>query len=118
MKTAPQTWFACGSAGATTLRCAACTGAIDLQFPPADHHPRICPACGVECVFLDWRGRIIQIVTARAPLAFAAGVRWAQRQLDELEFAEFLCALEEIAAALHEGTGNSPNQSLRLTGGA
>jgi hypothetical protein len=116
MNTVSQTWFACSLAGATTLRCAACKSDIDLQFPAADHHPRVCPACGVECAFLDWQGRIIQVVTDRAPPAFAEGVRWAQRQLDELEFVELLCALEEISAVLNGAAANPPNETLQQTG--
>jgi hypothetical protein len=72
----------------------------------------------VECVFLDWKGRTVQIVTARAPRALAEGVRWAQRQFDELDFVEFLCALEAIAAALNGEAANPANHPLQPTGAA
>jgi hypothetical protein len=34
-----------------------------------------------------------------APAVFAAFIRWGQQHLDELEYVEFVCALEEIADA-------------------
>lgn len=114
MNTTPQIWFAYGPAGATALRCAACGTAIDLQFP-ADHHLCVCPACGVECAFLNWKDRLVQIVIDRAPRPLGEGLRWAQRHLDELEYVELLYGLEEIADALNEGSVTPPNAAVQLT---
>src|SRR5437588_12617466 len=100
MSATRQGWFASTSSGGTALRCAACGQEIDLRFPTADHHPRVCPACGVECAFLNWRGRTIQVVMDKAPQPLVEGIRWAQGQLDELEYGELLCALEEVVDAL------------------
>jgi hypothetical protein len=118
MKAVPQAWFACSAEGATNLRCAVCGTDIDPESAAADHHPRVCPACGVDCVFIDWKGRVVQVVTDRAPRALAEAVRWAQRQFDELEYVEFLCALEEIAGALHGIQLHAAKHPLQPTGPA
>jgi hypothetical protein len=118
MSAAPQTWFAWGSEGTTRLRCAVCQTNIDLESAPADHHPRVCPACGVGCLFIDWRGRPLQLVTDRAPQPVADAARWAQKQFDELEFVEFLCGLEQIAGALNADPAKGENHPLQPTGPA
>jgi hypothetical protein len=83
------------------LRCAECRNEFDLGFPAADHHSRVCPVCGVESVFLAWKGRTLQIVMKNAPRALAETIRWSQQHLDELEYVEMLCALEELADTLN-----------------
>jgi hypothetical protein len=55
----------------------------------------------VESAFLNWIGRTVQIVPNNAPPAFAAVLRWGQQHLDELEYVELICALEEIADAMN-----------------
>ena len=104
MNTGKQNWYAYSLPDCTTLRCAACKNEFDLRYPTADHHPRICPVCGVECAFLNWKGRIVQIVIDNAPQPLVAWMRWAQKHLDELEYVELICALEEISAALADET--------------
>ncbi len=100
MSTTRPAWHAYSLPNSTTLRCACCSNEIDLQFPTADHHPRVCPACGIACAFLNWESRIIQIVTSEAPRPLAEVIQWAQKHLDELEYVELLCALEEMADAI------------------
>jgi len=95
-------WYAYSLPSGTRLRCAACQNEIDLDFPTADHHPRVCPACGTECAFLNWRGRIVQVLMARAPRPLVEAIRWSQSHLDELEYVELTSALEEVAGALKE----------------
>jgi hypothetical protein len=51
-------------------------------------------------MFLAWKNRTLQIVPKNAPASFAAVIRWGQQQLDELEFDELFCALEEMADAI------------------
>jgi hypothetical protein len=82
------------------MRCAACSQEIDLG-PAADHHPRYYPKCGVESAFLNWKGRTVQIVPQNVPPVLAAAIRWWQEHLDELEYGEFICALEEIADSIN-----------------
>jgi hypothetical protein len=101
MSTQRPTWFSFSPPGGLILHCAACGQEVDLQFPTADHHPGICPKCGVECAFLIWKNRTVQIVPKNAPPEFAAVLRWLQEHLDELEYVEFVCALEEIADAIN-----------------
>jgi hypothetical protein len=96
MNTRRPTWFSFSSLGSTVLSCAACGQEVD-PGTTADHHPGECPRCRVESAFLNWKARTIQIIPSNAPPAFAAVLRWAQQHLDELEYAEFVCALEEIA---------------------
>ncbi len=116
MNSASQAWYAWGQEGGPGLRCAVCGAAIDLGSASADHHPRVCPACGVECVFLDWKGRLLQIITDRAPRALAEGIRWAQKRFDELDYVELICALEELAGAVNGQPANAANPSLQQTG--
>jgi hypothetical protein len=54
----------------------------------------------VESAFLNWKDRTVQVVPNNAPPAFAAVLRLGQQHLDELEYVEFICALEEIADAM------------------
>jgi hypothetical protein len=103
MSTVRPAWFSFGAPGGTALRCAECGSAIDLGVPAADHHPGACPACRAESVFLTWKGRAAQVVMKNAPPALAAAIRWTQKQLDELEFVELLCALEELSGAADGG---------------
>jgi hypothetical protein len=100
VNTPKPTWFSFSAPDSTVLRCAACGQEVDLG-PAADHHPRYCPNCRVESVFLNWKGWIVQIVPSKAPPALVAVLRWGQQHLDELEYVEFICALEEIADSIN-----------------
>jgi hypothetical protein len=100
MNTQRPTWFSFSSPESTTMHCAVCGQGID-PGPAADHHPRYCPKCGVESAFLSWKGRTVQIVPKNAPPVLAAVIRWGQQHLDELEYVEFICALEEIADSIN-----------------
>lgn len=93
-------WFALGANGGHVLRCAECGNSFDLQGPSADHHSRACPVCGVECVYLDWKGRIVQIVLKNAPSVLAETIKIMQHHFDELQYVELLVALEELTDAL------------------
>jgi hypothetical protein len=104
MKNGRRSWFSIGQPGGTELCCAACDKEFDLGGPSADHHPRVCPVCGVECVFLNWKDRVVQIVMQSAPARLPELIRWVQEQFDELEYVELLCALEEVADAVKTGT--------------
>jgi hypothetical protein len=103
MNTRQPTWFSFSPPASTALHCAACGQEIDLG-PAADHHPRWCPKCRVESAFLNWKDRLVQIVPGKAPPPFLAVLRWAQQHLDELEYVEFVCALEEIADSMNAVT--------------
>jgi hypothetical protein len=72
-----------------------------LEFPSmSDHHPSWCPECGVECAFIGWKERIIMFVPKNAPGRFSEAMKWFQQEFDELDFVEFVCALEELAYAM------------------
>jgi hypothetical protein len=100
MNTKTKTWFSLSTDRGTSLRCAECGNSFDLGGPSADHHPAVCPVCGVECVYLDWKGRIIQIVLKNAPSVLVQAIRIMQDRFDELEYVELIVALEELADAL------------------
>jgi hypothetical protein len=59
-------------------------------------------ACGVECVYLDWKGRIVQIVLKNAHPVLAEAIRIFQDRFDELEYVELVVALEELADAVYK----------------
>jgi hypothetical protein len=100
MSTETKRWFSLSAERGTVLRCAECGKPFDLEAPSLDHHPRICPVCGVECVYLDSKERIIQIVLKNAPPVLAEAIRIMQDRFDELEYVELMVALEELADAL------------------
>lgn len=102
MNTKTKRWFSLSEEDGTILHCAECGNSFDLETPSLDHHPRICPVCGVECVYLDSKRRIIQIVLKNAPLVLAEAIRILQDRFDESEYVEFLVALEELADALYK----------------
>jgi hypothetical protein len=100
MNTKTKAWFSLSAAGGTVMRCAECGNSFDLGGPSADHHPAVCPVCGVECAYLDWKGRIIQLVLKNAHPVLAEAIRVMQDRFDELEYVELMVALEELADAL------------------
>jgi hypothetical protein len=104
MSAAEKAWFAASPAeSAGGFRCASCGSNIAQVFPSLDHHPRACPVCGAESVFLSLPGASLQILPGRAPPELARALRWAQGGLDELEFVQLLVSLEEIAEAVRAG---------------
>src|SRR5579871_3739151 len=96
MNTQTKCWFSLSAEGSTALRCADCGNTFDLQGPNADHHAAVCPVCGVECVYLDWKERIIQIVLKNAPPVLATAIGLLQDRFDESEYVELIVALEEL----------------------
>ena len=100
MITKTKPWFSLSAVGGTVLRCAECGVSFDLEGPCLDHHSGVCPACGIECVFLDSRRRIIQIVLRNAPAVLVESIRFMQDRFDELEYVELLVAIEELGEAL------------------
>lgn len=102
MNSKTKHWFSLSAEGGTVLRCAECGNSFNLETPSLDHHPRVCPVCGAECVFLDWKGRIVQIVLKNAPQILAEAIRIMQSRFDELEYVELIVALEELADALYK----------------
>ena len=101
MKTKTKPWFSLSAEGGIVLRCADCGNLVELEAPDLDHHPRVCPVCGVECVYLDSKRRIIQIVLKNAHPVLAQAIRIMQDRFDELEYVELIVALQELADALY-----------------
>lgn len=101
MKTTTKPWFSLSEEGETVLRCADCDQSFDLESPDLDHHSRACPVCGVECVFLDAKGHIIQIVLKNCHPVLAEAIALFQARFDEREYVEFMVALEELTDALY-----------------
>jgi hypothetical protein len=102
MNTKTKHWFSLSEPDSTVLRCAECGNLFDLEAPSLDYHPRVCPVCAVECVYLDSKKRIIQVVLQNAPPVFAEAIRMLQDRFDEIEYVELLVALEELADALYK----------------
>jgi len=93
-------WFSFSLPKSLIIVCANCRNEIDLQIPFVDHHPRICPSCEIECAYLDWKDRKLQIVTQNAPEVFAKMLRYLQENFDELEYVELLVCFEEMENAI------------------
>ncbi|HTU91520.1 MAG TPA: hypothetical protein VMF69_15665 [Gemmataceae bacterium] len=111
MNTKTNRWFSLSEVDGTVLRCAECGNSFDLEAPSLDHHPRICPVCGVECVYLDSKKRIIQVVIQKAPPVLAETIRILQDRFDELEYVELLVALEDLTDALYKPVMTQQPQS-------
>jgi hypothetical protein len=95
MNTATTTWFASSDEGSTDLTCAACHAAIGRE-PELDHHPRTCPHCGIDCAFLQWGGRVVQVVPTLAPSVVSRLLAYMQNEFDELEYVELMAAMQEL----------------------
>ena len=80
-----------------TVQCPACDRTFEIG-PRIDHHPGSCPVCGIDCVFLNWRGRLVMMLPGRSPQVVGQLLRWMQKNLDELEYAELIVALDEVAS--------------------
>jgi hypothetical protein len=102
MNAKTKRWFSLSAEGGTVLRCAECGNSFDLEAPSLDHHPRVCPVCGVECVYLEAKNRINQVVLKNAHPVLAEAIRIMQDRFDELEYVELIVALEELADALYK----------------
>jgi hypothetical protein len=100
MTTPASPWFSVSRPGSTIMRCAACAAEIDLGGPHVDHHPRVCPQCGIPCAYLNWKDHMIQVLPEASPGRFGEALAWLQANFDELDYVELLCAFEEIAEAL------------------
>jgi hypothetical protein len=105
MSDSPPAWFSVSRPGANHLPCGRCGFELRLGDIVGDHHPRHCPNCGAESVYVDLRDQTAQLLVEAAPPQMRRLIRWAQANLDELEFTELLCNLEELADAL--GTGRA-----------
>ena len=88
-------WYSASSLANLQICCANCFKKFDLT-PFFDHDPSCCPLCGVECVFLDWAGKKIQIVMQNAPEEISGLIRWMQENLSELEYVKLITYLEEL----------------------
>jgi hypothetical protein len=93
-------WFSVSSPDKRMIICADCRGRIELSVPFLDHHPGICRICKIECAYLDWKGRKVQIISQNAPPELAKMLRYLQENFDALDYVELLCSFEEIADAL------------------
>ncbi len=96
MKTQPTCWYSFSEQGSNVLRCAACAAVTDAEVARLDHHLRVCPACGVECVYLSWKDCHVQIILPRAPVVLTQTIRLAQQHFDELEYVELMGSLEQL----------------------
>ena len=77
-------WYVVGQR--SEIACLNCGGSLS-SHTWADHHPRICPGCGIDMFgFEIMTGRCVQIIPSRAPKPVAEFISWAQDNLDELEF--------------------------------
>jgi RNA polymerase subunit RPABC4/transcription elongation factor Spt4 len=104
MAASPSSWLAVGSQGRHALACAKCGREIDLGLPSLDHHSAACPSCGVESVFFTWDDVLVQVVLETAPEELVRTLRWAQENLDEVEFLTLLCNLGTIQSAIGQYT--------------
>ena len=99
-------WFSISEIDGITLICVNCDNEINLGFRFLDHHPAICPICKIECAYLDWRDRKIQVVPKNATPEFQLLLEWIQKDFDELEYVELMVCFEEIADKFNELNNN------------
>lgn len=95
-------WFSISEIDGITLVCANCNNEINLGIKFYDHDPCTCPICKIECAYLDWRNRKIQVVPKNASPEFQLFLEWLQRDFDELEYVELMVCFEEITNKFDE----------------
>lgn len=107
IKQTETSWFSATSALGidANFLCASCQEHIDIGRPSCDHHPQICPACGIACLYISGTATNFQILPELAPAPLRAAIRWAQENLDEIEFVELMVALEELTGKIPEQAG-------------
>lgn len=97
-----KTWYTLGTY--ENIECANC-GFINKDVQSLDHHPSICPKCQIECIWYDLgKRKVIQIIPDHAPPEFNKFIKWAQKELDEIEFVELFVAFEELAKKIEAGS--------------
>ncbi len=80
--------------------CGNCNGQFE-GLQSLDHHSGICPECRIDCIWFSFKDdKTLQVIPEYAPKGFLIFIRWAQKELDELEFLELVVSFEEIANAL------------------
>ncbi len=89
-------WFSYCSLEHSVIRCAACKFNIPVEVVSLDHHPRWCPSCHAECFLFALDDGYLQIIIEQAPLEVQKAIRWAQKNLDEIEFVNLISSLGEI----------------------
>ena len=89
-------WFTIHRSAAHSFECPSCRLVFDMGHACADHHPSVCPGCGVASVHWSARGGNLTIVPAVAPEPVRRAIEWAQRDLNELDAVELWIALEEL----------------------
>ena len=61
----------------------------------------ICPTCKIECIWYDCgKRKVVQLIPSFAPKEFQMFIKWAQEELDEIEFVELLVAFEELKGVI------------------
>ncbi|MEE4001908.1 hypothetical protein V1T75_16340 [Tenacibaculum sp. FZY0031] len=80
--------------------CGNCEKSFD-ELGSLDHHSSYCPNCNIECIWFYFEeDKTLQVIPKYAPKEFVLFLRWAQKELDELEFLELIVSFEEIAKSL------------------
>lgn len=90
-------WFNRSDGRETSIKCVACGENFCMEVASLDHHPSVCPKCGVECLLFSFPDFHLQIVPDQAPEPLGRTIRWMQENLDELDFVEVTVALQQIA---------------------
>ena len=93
-------WFSFSEPQGEILVCASCRESFEWYNPSLEMHPLFCPICKIECTFLDWRGRVVQLIPQNAPEVFARFLQCLQANFDELDYVELLACFEEMENAI------------------
>ena len=89
-------WRTVAPMDAAAIACPRCTALCTTSVPFMDHHPRVCTSCGVESFLFTMSEFHLWVATASAPPVVQRFTRWAQAELDELEFVELIVELEAV----------------------
>ena len=70
---------------------------IQNEIATMDHHPSICPSCGINCIWYFITAKnVVQIIPEFAPYSVRQFIEWCQSELDELDMVELIVELENI----------------------
>jgi hypothetical protein len=93
-------WFSVSSPDALNIFCANCHQDFEWDGFVCEIQPLFCPICKIECVYLVWKKRMVQIIPKNAPEVFTKMLHYFQQNFDELDYVELIGSFEEMADAL------------------
>ena len=98
--------YATRSPDGAPVLCPKCGEDLSGAFPSLDHHPCRCPLCREACILYSIGEDNVMILPNLAPEPLRRFLLWSQAEYDELEFVEFVVAVEAVFATKNAVASN------------